>query len=83
MNAATWSAARPRPICAGASSRLQRNALLNSVSIQNRSFFVRKAPTRQQPVVRAEQKDNGRDSKVEKSAEKLVKGLLPWRDDTL
>lgn len=75
MSAVSWPAAQPRAICAAAPARLQRNALLNPVSIPRRAFFARKAPVRRQPIVRAEQKDNDKDSKADKSAEKLVKGL--------
>lgn len=75
MSAMSWSVAQSRAVSVRPSARSQPSFLLKPVSTQRRSAFTRRAPLRQQPIVRAEQKENNKDSKSEKDAEKLVKGV--------
>ncbi|CAK0779977.1 hypothetical protein CVIRNUC_004904 [Coccomyxa viridis] len=69
------SVARPRAMSVKSSVRLQQSYLLKPVIASSRCAFRRQAPLRRQSIVRAEQKENGKDSKADKEVSKLVKGL--------
>lgn len=75
MAAMSWSVQQSS---VAPSVRLQQQALLVPVAVQRRHVFRRRSPLRHQVIVRAEQKDNGKDGKPDKKAEKLVKGVR-WR----
>ena len=68
------SVAQPRAMSVTSSVRLQQSCLLKPFTTSSRCAFRRQAPLRHQPIVRAEQKENGNDSKADKNVEKLVKG---------
>ena len=68
------SVAQPRAMSVTSSVRPQQTCLLKPLMTSGRFAFRRQAPLRHQPIVRAEQKQNGKDSKADKDVEKLVKG---------
>ena len=68
------SVAQPRAMSVQSSVRVQQSCLLKSFVASSRCTFRRQAPLRRQSIVRAEQKENGKDSKADKEVSKLVKG---------
>ena len=68
------SLAQPRAMSVKSSVRVQQSCLLKPFIASGRCTFRREAPLRRQSTVRAEQKENGKDSKADKEVSKLVKG---------
>jgi hypothetical protein len=60
----------------------QQQALLVPVTVHRRHPFRNRGPLRHQSIVRAEQKNNGKDGKQDKRAEKLVKGAMGLLNST-